>query len=425
MLGVYRRHESGCKLKDRVTDGKSCPKRKDSSSLNCPVWIRGTLRDGTPVARQSLNIRTWPLPEEIAAWELGHPIGQPVNPLGVPGSPQPKASLKTPITEAARLYILSKGRKSPDRQRKLKLMAGRLIEFASRKGKASIQDLDLPLLTEYVATWRGKPGTQKRDQENLRGFFAFCVKAKWISNNPAADLETIRDTRPQTDVFTYAELKAVIDTLPQFPDEYGRCGGQIALQMRAFVLVMRYTGLSIGDVAGLPKAHVHGTKVMTNRDKTEKEVYVRVPQFVIDALEEAPHDSEAYFFWSGSGKIHTRASKWGERVQRLFVLAGVRLMEAEWTKKSTRSKKARERALSGKRIISEADPRWFRHTLARDLLENEICTMTELAEILGNSEEICRLHYSKWDNRRQTRIDEKLGKFWSVDPMFDKLSRAE
>ncbi len=42
---------------------------------------------------------------------------------------------------------------------------------------------------------------------------------------------------------------AIISALPRFPDEYGRCGGPIALQMRAFVLVMRYTGLFIGDVA--------------------------------------------------------------------------------------------------------------------------------------------------------------------------------
>jgi hypothetical protein len=181
--------------------------------------------------------------------------------------------------------------------------------------------------------------------------------------------------------------------------------------------MMRYTGLSIGDVAGLPKTHVKGTQVMTNRDKAGKEVYVRVPQFVIDALNEAPHDSEGYFFWTGRGKIHTRTSKWGERLQRLFVLAGVRIVETEWTKKSTRSKKAQERALTGKRIMSDADPRWFRHTLARDLLENEICTMTELAEILGNTEEVCRLHYSKWDNRRQARIDDKLRKFWDVDPL--------
>jgi len=57
------------------------------------------------------------------------------------------------------------------------------------------------------------------------------------------------------------------------------------------------------------------------------------------------------------------------------------------------------------------------HTLARDLLENDIVTMTELAEILGNTEAVCRKHYSKWDRRRQAKIDEKLEKFWRVDSL--------
>lgn len=54
---------------------------------------------------------------------------------------------------------------------------------------------------------------------------------------------------------------------------------------------MGCTGLSIGEVAGLPRSHVIGNRVMTNRDKTGKEVYVKVSAFVIDALNNAPHDS--------------------------------------------------------------------------------------------------------------------------------------
>jgi len=38
----------------------------------------------------------------------------------------------TPIREAARLYLLAKGKKSEDRQRKLKLMIERLAQFPGR-----------------------------------------------------------------------------------------------------------------------------------------------------------------------------------------------------------------------------------------------------------------------------------------------------
>jgi hypothetical protein len=43
--------------------------------------------------------------------------------------------------------------------------------------------------------------------------------------------------------------------------------------------------------------------------------------------------------------------------------------------------------------------------------------MTELAEILGNTEAVCRKHYSRWDRRRQRKIDGKLEKFCRLAPM--------
>jgi site-specific recombinase XerD len=135
----------------------------------------------------------------------------------------------------------SKSKKSEDRQRQLKLMTTRRAEFAERQRARSLQEIDLPFLTKLCRDLTGKSGTQKRDQENLRGFFGFCVKAKWISDNPAADLETIHDNRPRTDVFTHDELKAIIDALSEFRDEYGQCGGSIA-HFGAFRFVLASTG---------------------------------------------------------------------------------------------------------------------------------------------------------------------------------------
>jgi integrase len=60
-----------------------------------------------------------------------------------------------------------------------------------------------------------------------------------------------------------------------------------------------------------------------SRKKTSETVHASVPQFVIDELWDAPHDSEKFFFWSGLGKLHTRTNKWGDRLRKLFTLAGV------------------------------------------------------------------------------------------------------
>lgn len=404
MLNVFRRHISKCsKFGSRSQDCSSRPK--------CPIHYEGVDGEGRRLRPKALidpisgkGVRDWNRAVEI------------IRELEVPRSAERPPRAVVPIDRAAAAFLASKAKRSPDTQRKIRLITGRLTRFAETKKKYKIDEIDLPILVDFRNTWTGKDTTQRRDQEILRSFFLFCVNAKWVDDNPARGLDPINVRSPQTDVFEHHEIRRILAAAQRFPDAFGRTGQPIARQVYAFVLIMRYTGLSIGDAAGLPKSHVRGNRITTNRDKTGKEVYVRVPDFVIQALEVAPHDSQDYFFWSGNGLIHTRASKWNSRLRKVFVLAGVRLESAEWDKRSLRSESPRIQR-GEKRIISQADPRWFRHTLARDLLENDIVTMTELAEILGNTEAVCRKHYSKWDRRRQAKIDQKLEKFWSVDPL--------
>jgi len=429
MLLVYRRHEKGCFYASKATsDSKlKCKVRDENGKLilkvpGCPVWIRGTLRDGRPVKRQSLNARTWPLSEDVGAWESGAlAIGNATAKQGAPGHDEDKGP-STPLEDAMKLYLLSKGKRATDTQRKSRNLTDRLLKYCSTHEPkiTTVQAANnFALLTRFVASWSDANSTQINRRTELIAFFEFCRKARYIDENVAADLPTIPDQKPQTEVFEHHELVAIYRALETLPDEYGRRGTPIASQTKAFVLVMRYTGLSIGDVVGLRKKSVKGDRVVTNRDKTGKEVYVKLPPIVVTALAEAPHDSDEYFFWSGKGEFKSRKNKWSDRLQRLFVHAKVRLTEAPWAKRAMKSKKAKQKAEQETRIVSEADPRWFRHTLARDLLENEIVTMEELAEILGNTLAICEKHYSKWDRRRQQKIDQKLSNFWTTDPILN------
>ena len=150
--------------------------------------------------------------------------------------------------------------------------------------------------------------------------------------------------------------------------------------------------MAIGDVTKLEKTAVVGCRIRTYRKKTGEEVFAKVPQFVIDVLNSAPHDSEQYFFWSGEGLVHTRTSKWGNRLRKLFKLAG----------------------------LEGCTPYVFRHTLARDFLEDG-GSMAELAELLGNSPAVCERYYSKWDRRRQDRLERNLDRLREHDPVTKML----
>lgn len=49
--------------------------------------------------------------------------------------------------------------------------------------------------------------------------------------------------------------------------------------------------------------------------------------------------------------------------------------------------------------------------------------MEEIAELLGNSMKMVEKYYSKWDTRRQARLEKRLESFWENDPLTKTLAR--
>lgn len=405
MLNIFRRHIADCsKAGSRSQDCPSKPK--------CPIHFEGIDGAGVRRKRQALidpasgsGVRDWNRAVEIVrSMELPTPV-EPIQ--------KPQTSLESAIAS----FLAFKARRSPDVQRKARLVLGRLKAFMERRKKISVAEVTFSDLVEFRAGWTEALTTQRRNQEVMKGFFRFCVKSDFIVKTPAADLDSIPEERPKTEPFTREEMDRIFSAVGSLPDEYGRQGQPIADQTRAFILVMRYTGMSIGDAAKLEKADVDGCRIRTYRKKTGEDVFAKVPPFVIDALDTAPHDSERFYFWTGQGKLHTRTSKWGNRLQRLFVVADVRTVESE--KKRRSGGKLKTEAESVK--VSKATPHMFRHTLVRDLLECGT-PMEEIAELLGNSMKIVEKYYSKWDTRRQARLEKRLEDFWQNDPLTKNLA---
>ncbi len=341
-----------------------------------------------------------------------------VRDMELPARVEPTSKPQVSIDTAVASFVAFKSRKSIDVQRKAKLILGRLKAFLERRKKLTVAEITFNDLVEFRAGWTEASTTQRRNQEAMKGFFRYCIKSDFIVKNPADSLDPIPEGRPKTDPFTREEMDRIFSAISTFPDEYGRQGQPIADQTRAFILVMRYTGMSIGDTAKLQKVDVDGCRIRTYRKKTGEDVFAKVPPFVINALAAAPHDSDRFFFWTGNGKLHTRTSKWGNRLQRLFVTAGVRIVESEKKRRSGGKLKAEAETVK----VSKATPHTFRHTLARDLLECGT-PMEEIAELLGNSMKVVEKYYSKWDTRRQARLERRLEDFWKADPLTSSLAQ--
>lgn len=77
-------------------------------------------------------------------------------------------------------------------------------------------------LVEFRAQWNDAPTTQRRNQEVLKGFFAFCLKSDFIVKNPALGLDPIREGRPKKEPFTREEMERIFSVIAALPDEYGR-----------------------------------------------------------------------------------------------------------------------------------------------------------------------------------------------------------
>lgn len=407
MLNIYRRHRADCSRAG--TRSLDCP-----SKPKCSIHFEGIDGTGRHLRPQALKdpasgsgVRDWNRAVEI------------IREMELPIQIEPTQKPQTVISTAATAFLESKAKKNVETQRKYRLLLKRLETFAERTlHKSTVSELTYPDMNAFRNTWHGANSVQRNEQTMLKAFFSFCVDADYIAKSPVKKLDAIPEDREKTDPFENDEMQRIFASLPMLSDEYGRLGDPIAKQTKAFVYVMRYTGMSIGDTTTLEKRNVFGCRIRTYRKKTGEDVYAIVPQFVIDALNQAPHDSDRYFFWSGDGKAHSRTNKWGDRLQRLFVLAGVKVRVAE--KKRRSGGKLKEASELVK--VSDAKPHMFRHTLARDLLERGM-PMEELAEVLGNSARIIEKYYSKWDRRRQDRLEQHLSKFFAEDELTLSLTQ--
>jgi integrase len=236
--------------------------------------------------------------------------------------------------------------------------------------------------------------TWKVELQTLRTFFAHCVSHHWVATNPAKDMKSPRNIKPNEVVpYTVREQDLILATC----DLIG--GGVRAhqsgpsherLRARAMVLVLRHTALRVSDVCTLRRDAISwdqekGTwRVLVRTQKTGEPVYLPIPSELKMALDALPLPRNAardcpFYFWNN---VTSRRAVVGIAERTL----------------STVFKK------SG---VKNAHAHRFRHTLATRLLGNS-ATYDNLADILGNTAEVVRKHYGKWSKGRQDKIDELM-----------------
>ena len=273
--------------------------------------------------------------------------------------------------------------------RKYKLLNRQMEDFAKASGFRFLTELDLPAVSRFRVGWKDGPRSSAKKLERLRAFLRFAMKRKWTTENPASDLKAPRVTLCPTLPYTREEMVRILAAVDEYLDEMPSHGKENARRMRGLVLILRYSGMRIGDAVNLRTSQIDGNRLFLYTQKTGVPVNAILPEFVLKALEATPKVNEDFYFWTGIGKLESVVRSWQTRLRKLFSIANV----------------------------PNGHPHRFRDTFAVELLLAGI-PIERVSVLLGHqSVRITEKHYSPWVRSRQDQLEADLITAWSRDPL--------
>jgi integrase/recombinase XerD len=345
MLQLYRRHNPArCKLTGWA-----------QYKCRCPIWVDGYI-EGKRI-RRTLKIKDWAKAQLLVRkWEVDG--DRPTLPM--------RATIELWkdrfLEDAAARHLAS------ETTRKYKLMFRQLEEFARAKGLVFVSDLDMAALTSFRAGWKDGPLSSAKKTERLRTMFHFAVAQKLASDNPAVKLQMPKVKQKPTLPFTDVEIQKIIKAAE---------GND---RLLAFVYVMRYAGLRIGDTTTLAATSLQGDKLHLYTAKTGTPVRVPLPRYVVKALHNVLRKHPDYFFWTGHHNVREAANTWRRSLAGLFRKA---------------------------KIVGGHSHR-FRDTFAVELLQAGV-SLENVSVLLGHTNiQITQQHYAPWVRTRQEVLEREI-----------------
>jgi integrase/recombinase XerD len=386
-LYVWVRHNSGCPQTDVF-----------SHRCRCPKQIRGIAPDGEHI-RRSANTASWERAEKLRArLEADH------DPF-LRHKPDSKPQGSKTLTDAVEQFLSAKrGENIVDMAHYEGLFERELLPWCKREGLFDIIELNLEKITKFRNSLNNGPTVKNRKVSRLRTFFTFCRQRHWIIENPAEFLKPAQEPEPQAEYLHSEEFEKLLDSCyVSHHWERGHDFEHRAHRLRAFLLVARWTGLSMIDVVRLRCDRMTQDAndvwvVMLRRQKNGNPVYVAVPASVATAVLALPPMSIQYFFWTGKGKPGTAVRGWRRSLERVYEAANL--------------------VRHGKKL--RVWTHMLRHTFAIEKL-NAGASLEDVSLLLGHrSIKITERHYLRFDKRRQERLTRASMADWAAQPAAAK-----
>jgi integrase len=384
MLTLYKRHTKEC-AEARKKDGAAesvAELRADRGwrRCACPIHAEGTLRiDG--FIRKSTGEVKWPKAEELKRkWEDAGTLSVP-EPAGP--APQDSPTVEHAIEQFTKDRMACK--LSPSTLKKYRQFTDLLREFCAEKGIVYITQFGIDHARAFRESWTGEPITNVKRLERMKAFFAWVVAQRWIETNPAQKLKAPLTEDPPADPISQEDLADLIGAIERMPTREGE-KNMSHDRLLAMILLLRNTGLRIGDTVRFSTDRLKGNAAFLHQAKTGNPVWLPLPEFLVAKLKALPLYEGKYYFASGSAKLGTATGNARRSLRKLSKLAKVRTV----------------------------NPHRFRDTLAIDLLQRRV-PIEDVKDILGHEDvNITLRHYGNWVKERQDRLTRSLEKTWDI-----------
>ena len=382
-ITIFVRHSKGCRYA-----GDEFARRCD-----CRKWLRWTPK-GEKRERISADTRSWAEAEQKKRDIEDQLSGRAVTQIDTGGGKNLRAAIDLFLADKRVQGI------TEDPIAKYTRELGRLEEFCEGRGSSPCKG---STGNSSPATARhGRPATHpaRRGRSSAPGSvrsFATAMRPDgWRGSRRPRKSGWMRYRRCHWPGAS-SRILASVDTLITDHERH--------LRARGLLLLMRWSGLALGDACKLKRSAIQQDKrtgvyrVVTKRQKTGTDVSVPIPPAVAEELLRVPNDTWTaskngaklkghpdYVFWDGRADIVQAMTK--SVIGRTFKAAGV------------------------ERIGNMTSHR-IRDTFAVDLLEKGV-PMEELSRLLGHTSiRVTEKRYAKWSPGRQDRTDALVMGTWA------------
>lgn len=259
--------------------------------------------------------------------------------------------------------------------RKYRQLLNQLKQYAQTHQISLLNNLTTQHLLQFRAEWKNTNVSAKKKLELLKAFFRHCLDTKLLSSNPAATIKPPKVDRIQVFPFNESDMKRILKACDEHPTR--------PFQMRGIVLLMRHTGLRIGDACTLGRDRIQNNILMLRTHKSGTTVRLPLHRDLIKALNNIPDGK--FFFWSGKSTRRTVVNIWEDSFKSMFKRAGI-----------------------------NGHSHQLRHTFAVDMLLRGV-SMEDLSTLLGHeSIKTTERHYAAFTLSRQQALETRVREAWKA-----------